>query len=113
MPHSAEICQSSGSRRLTCLDLPRDPIFRRPTCLNLPGEVIFRRLSCLSLPGDLHSELEKPGSQVATELGRISFRKFHPKVSPPIKIEGSLDFFFFFSSLSSLSFRWEKKQSTS
>ena len=37
-----------------------------------------RKLSCLSLPGDLHPDLGTPGSQVATILGRISFRKTHP-----------------------------------
>ena len=82
---------------LSCLNLLRDPA--RPgvpegrhasTCpgtqfsgigltyLNLPGDLISRRLSCLSLPGDLHPDLGTPGSQVATVLGRISFRKTHP-----------------------------------
>ena len=60
------------------LDLPRDPILWRPTCLDLPGDSISRRLSHLSLPGDLHPDPETPGSQVATVLGRISFKKIHP-----------------------------------
>ena len=30
------------------------------------------------LGGDLHPDLGMPGSQVATVLGRISFRKTHP-----------------------------------
>ena len=64
--------------RLSHLDLPRDPILRRPSCLDLPRDLIFRRLSCLSLPEDLHADLATPGSQVATVLGRISFRKTHP-----------------------------------
>ena len=58
--------------------MPRDPIFRRLTCLYLPGESISRRLSRLSLPADLHPDPGTPGSQVATVLGRISFRKTHP-----------------------------------
>ena len=73
-----EICQSRGPRRSSRLDLPRDLILGRPTCLNLPGDSISRRLSRLSLPGDLHPDLEMPGSEVATVLGRISFRKTHP-----------------------------------
>ena len=42
-----------------------------------PGDSISRRLSCLSLPEDLHPDPGMPGSQVATVLGRISFRKTH------------------------------------
>ena len=53
-----------GPRRSSHLDLPRDPILGRP--------------SRLSLPGDLHPDPGTPGSQVATVLGRISFRKTHP-----------------------------------
>ena len=64
--------------RLSCLNLPRDPILRRPSCLDLPGDMISRRLSCLSLPRDLHPDPGMPGSQVATVLGKISFRKTHP-----------------------------------
>ena len=45
---------------------------------NLPRDLISRRLSCLRLPGDLHPDLGTPGSQVATVLGRINFRKIHP-----------------------------------
>ena len=60
------------------LDLPRDSILGRPSRLDLPGDLISRRLSHLSLPGDLHPDLGMPGSQVATVLGRISFRKTHP-----------------------------------
>ena len=69
---------AQGARRLTCLDLPRDPIFGRPICLNLPGDSISRRLSHLNLSGDLRPDLVMPGSQVATVLGRISFRKTYP-----------------------------------
>ena len=61
-----------------CLDLPRDPILERPTCLDLTGDVISRRLPCLSLPGDLHPDPGMPGSQIATVLGRISFKKTYP-----------------------------------
>ena len=64
--------------RLSCLNLPRDPILRRPSCLDLPGDMISRRLSCLSLPRDLHPDPGMPGSQVATVLGKISFKKTHP-----------------------------------
>ena len=53
-----------GPRRSSRLDLPRDPILGRP--------------SHLDLPGDLHPDLGTPGFQVATVLGRISFRKTHP-----------------------------------
>ena len=67
-----------GPRRSSRLDLPRDPILGRPSHLDLPGDSISRRLSCLSLPGDLHPDLGTPGSQVATVLGRINFRKTHP-----------------------------------
>ena len=72
------IHQSRGPRRSTCFDLPRNPILRRPTCLNLPGDLIPSRLSCISLPGDLHPDPGTRGSQVATVLGRISFRKTYP-----------------------------------
>ena len=68
------IGQSRGSRRSTCLDLPRDPILGRTTCLDLPEDSVCKRLSCLSLPGDLHPD---PG-RVATVLARINFRKTHP-----------------------------------
>ena len=64
--------------RLSCLNLPRDPILGRPSCLDLPGDMISSRLSCLSLPRDLHLDQGMPGSQVATVLGKISFRKTHP-----------------------------------
>ena len=67
-----------GPRRSSRLDLPRDPILGRPSCLDLPGDSISRRLSRLSLPGDLHPDPGMPGSQVATVLGRISFRKTQP-----------------------------------
>ena len=67
-----------GTRRSSHLDLPRDSILGRLSCLDLPGDSISRRLSRLSLPGDLHPDPDMPGSQVATVLGRISFRKTHP-----------------------------------
>ena len=70
--------QSGGPRRSSHLDLPRDPILGRPSCLYLPRDSVSRRLSRLSLPGDLHPEPGTPCSQVATVLGRISFRKIHP-----------------------------------
>ena len=66
------IHQSRDPRRLTRLNLPRDPIFGRSTCLNLPRDLISKRLPCLSLPGDLHPDLGTPGSQVTTVLGRMS-----------------------------------------
>ena len=49
--------------------------------LDLPGDSVSRRLSRFSLSGDLqdlHSDLGTPGSQIATVLGRISFRQTHP-----------------------------------
>ena len=67
-----------GPRRSSRLDLPRDPILGRQSHLDLPGDSISRRLSSLSLPGALHPDLGMPGSQVATVLGRINFRKIHP-----------------------------------
>ena len=69
---------SSSPRRSSHLNLPRDPILRRPSRLDLPMDSISRRLSHLSLPGDLHPDPGMPGSQVATVLGRINFRKTHP-----------------------------------
>ena len=72
------ICQSSGPRRSTCLDLLRDPLLGRLTCLDLPGDSTSRRLSHLNLSGDLLPDPGMPRCQVATVLGRISFRKTHP-----------------------------------
>ena len=63
---------------LSHLDLPRNPILGRTSSLDLSGDSISRRLSPLSLPGDLHPDLGMPGSQVATVLGRMSFRKTYP-----------------------------------
>ena len=82
-------------KRLSCLNLFRDPpvqgsqevdmprtaqgpTLRMLTCLDLPRDSISRRLSCLSLPGDMHPDPGMPGSQVATVLGKISFKKTHP-----------------------------------
>ena len=81
-----------GHHALTCLGIglqkivtpqpvrgsfsPRGP--RRSSHLDLPRDPILGRLSRLSLPGDLHPDPGTPGSQVATVLGRISFRKTHP-----------------------------------
>ena len=79
------ICQSRDPRRLTCLDLSRDPILGRPTCLNLPKESISRRLWNLNLPRNLHPDSGMPGSQVAIVLDRISFRNTHPKEVHPWK----------------------------
>ena len=72
------IRQSRGPRRSSCLDLPRDPIPGRPSYLDLPRDSISRRLSRFSLPGELHPDPGMPGSQVATVLGRIIFRKTRP-----------------------------------
>ena len=72
------IWQSRGLRRVTHFDLSRDPVLGRPTWLNLTGDSISQTLSCLNLPGDLHTDLGIPSSQVATVLGRVSFRKTHP-----------------------------------
>ena len=107
------IHQSTGPRRWTCLNLPRGPILRKPTCLDLPRDSISRMLSHLSLPGDLHPFPGMPCSQVATVLGRISFEKTHLNEAHAWKLKEAYLFLFFslslffFSSLSSLSFRWE------
>jgi len=47
-------------------------------CLDLLSDSISRRLSCLTLPGDLHPDSGTPSSQVATVLGKISFKMTHP-----------------------------------
>ena len=68
-------------RRLSHLNLLGDPPVQgsqRSTCLDRLGDWISMRLSCLNLAGDLLPEPGTPGSQVATVLGRISFRKTHP-----------------------------------
>ena len=70
--------------------LVKDPILGRPNCFDLSGDLISSRLSCFSLPGNLHPDPGMHGSQVATVLDRISFRKTHAEGSPPLKIEGSL-----------------------
>ena len=61
----------------TCLGIhqSRD---HKLTCLNLPRDSISRMFACLNLSGDLHPDTGTPSSQVATVLGRISFRKTHP-----------------------------------
>ena len=56
----------------------------------MPWDSISRRLSRLSLPGDLHPDPGTPGSQIATVLGRISFRKTHAYGSLPMETERSL-----------------------
>ena len=63
---------------LSRLHLLRDPVLRRLTCLSLPRDLISRRLSHFSLPADLHLDPGMPGSQAATVLGRIHFKKTHP-----------------------------------
>ena len=92
MPQPARGSTSPWSQEV---DLPKDLVLRRLSHLNLLGdppvqgsqdvdlprparESISRRLSHLSLPGDLRPDLGTPGSQVATVLGRISFKKTHP-----------------------------------
>ena len=72
------IWSSKGCHASTCSGICQSRGPRKPSCLDLPGDSISRRLSCLSLPGDLHPDPGTPGSQVATVLGRISFRKTHP-----------------------------------
>ena len=76
--HASAFWRSSspkGPRKSSRLGLPRGPILRRPSHLDLPGDSISRRLSRLSLPGDLHPDPGTHGSQVATVLDRISFKK--------------------------------------
>ena len=45
------------------------------TCLDLLRDLVLGKLSHLNHHGDLHPDLGMPSSQVATVLGRISFRK--------------------------------------
>ena len=73
--HASTCSGTQGSMRLTCLSLPRNSILGRLSCLDLPGDLTSRRLSSLSLPGDLQPDLGTPGSQAATVLDRISFKK--------------------------------------
>ena len=89
--------QSGGPRRSTCFDLPRDLVLKRLSLLNL-----LRDPPVPGLPGGCHAStcprtqfsgghhtstylgiytLNRgclPGSQVATVLGKIRFRKTHP-----------------------------------
>ena len=77
------IWSSEGCHASTCLGIRQSRNPRRSSCLNLPGDLISRRLSHLSLPGNMHPDPGMPGSQVATILGRISFRKTHPRGGGP------------------------------
>ena len=106
--------------QLACLDLPRDLVPGRLSRLNLlrdppvqgsqvnmpwpaqgpnSQEAILLLLAqgfdtqeaiMPQLAWDLHPDPGTPGSQVATALGRISFRNTHPKESPSMEMEGSL-----------------------
>ena len=60
------------------------------TCPDLLRDLVPGRLSHLNLPGDLHPDPVTPSSQVATVVGRISFRKTHFKGSLPMEIEGRI-----------------------
>ena len=92
MPQPARGSTSPWSQEV---DLPKDLVLRRLSHLNLLGdppvqgsqdvdlprsarESISRRLSHLSLPGDLHPDSGTHGSQAATVLGRMSFKKAYP-----------------------------------
>ena len=88
MPHPARAFTQPripGGQLASC---PREVVTPQPAwestspgksiCLDLPRVLSSRRLLCLNLPGDLHPDPGMPGSQVATVLGRISFRKTHP-----------------------------------
>ena len=79
------IHHSVGPMRSTCLDTPRDPTTGSLTCLDLPRYSVSRRSTCLNLPGDLRPDLGTPGSQIATVLDRINFRKTYPKEVHPWK----------------------------
>ena len=70
--------QSKSPRRSSHLHLPRDLVLERLSHLNLLRDPILGRLSHLSLSGDLHPDPGMPPSQVATVLGRSSFRNTHP-----------------------------------
>ena len=66
---SLKCCHASAFRGSAS---PKGP--RRSSRLDLPRDSISRRLSRLSLPGYLYPDLGMPGSQVATVLGKISFK---------------------------------------
>ena len=71
----SENCQSGGCGSSS----PAQGLNSQEADLPPPSwNLISKRLSHPSLPGDLHPDLGTPGSQVATILGRISFRKTHP-----------------------------------
>ena len=72
------IWSSKGCHASTCSGICQSRSPRKAICLDLPKDSVSRRLSCLSLPEDLHPDPGTPCSQVATVLGRISFRKTHP-----------------------------------
>ena len=61
--------------------MPRPALGPNSCEANLPQPALrldLQEAVCLSLLGDLYPDLGMPGSQVATVLGRISFRKTHP-----------------------------------
>ena len=87
--------QFRGPRRLTCLDLLRDLVLERLSYLNLLRDPPIQGSQEVYMPRpawgfDLQEavmpqtawgsapDLGMPSSQVATVLGRISFRKTHP-----------------------------------
>ena len=71
----SENCQSGGCRSSS----PAQRLNSQEADLPRPSwNLISKRLLHPSLPGDLHPDLGTPGSQVATILGRISFRNTHP-----------------------------------
>ena len=72
------IWSSKGCHASTCLEVCQSRSPRKSICLDLPKDLVSRRLPCLSLPEDLHPDPGMPCSQIATVLGRISFRKTHP-----------------------------------
>ena len=82
-----------GHHALTCLGISLQKVVtpqpvwgsfsprgsRRSSCLDLPRDLISRRLSRLSLPGDLHPDPGTPGSQVATVLGRMNLHHIYSR----------------------------------
>ena len=67
-----------GHHALTCLGIGLRKVVTPQPVQGSSSPRGPRRLSCLDLPGDQLLDPGTPGSQVATVLGRISFRKTHP-----------------------------------
>ena len=74
--------QSRGSRRSTCLDMPRNLVIGSLSYLNLLGDLAVQGSQKVDMRrpawgSALHPDPGMPGSKDATVLDRISFRKTH------------------------------------